>query len=844
VAACGGGEAVDAIRYGDLNIENGSHGVLISRLPQRQAAVDAFPRRLPATPPVPPVPLPGREQQVADALRAIEQGRPLEFHAGCGYGKTTLLQHIAVSAAARHPEFSCVYLRADGDRVEDLLQQLVTRLYQPARPVKLTPAECAHLLGREGFVVTVDDAPSNPAQVGYLLDVLPGGRFVLGANTRVLVRGGGSHELPGLPASAALSLLAAGLGRALTREELPAARKLAAAVDGQPLHLKQAAALARTGGHSLAALAAQAADDPGTLDRLSISSLTARERRALAVLAFAAGALVPGELVDVIGQAAQLADCLTALHGKGLAEQRHDRFGLPACKAESYRAQLLGDFQAGAAAGALVRYLEIRHPSAGESQSAADAVLAILEFTAERREWDTALQLARVAEQIVFIAGRWEAWHHVLSQGLTAANATGAGGLQAYFSHQLGSLELCLDRLDDAARVLQQALALREQANDLDGAAATRQNLELLGFAPLPPPPPPGPLPPRPPRRIPVMVALTAVLSALGLIIAAVAFAGVLHHAPAPAPSPSPGAVSTLADQVTVPEVTGQSGDQALSVLHSAGLAGTTTATGGCGEGDSGKVLSQSVAAGSRVSRGTSVGLSVCDPSSPSIPPPATVAVPDVVGQAHPDAIAALQGDGLTATAATITHCPAASNGKVIRQSVAAGSRVDTGTSVGLSVCSAPSPPPPPPPPPPPKVTVPNLTGQSEPDAKNTLQSDGLTATAATTTDCPADDNGLVVSQDVSAGSMVDKGTNVSFSVCAASPPPPVKMVPDVVGQTQQAASGTLAQDGFTAVPSQIGKCGSIPQGSVVSQDPGGGAAASPDNKVSIVVCEPDVVVK
>jgi beta-lactam-binding protein with PASTA domain len=832
---------VDAIRYGDLNIENGSHGVLISRLPQRQAAVDAFSRRLPAAPPVPPVPLPGREQQVADALRAIEQGRPVEFHAGCGYGKTTLLQHIAASAAARHPEFSCVYLRADGDRVEDLLQQLVTRLYQSARPVKLTPAECAHLLGRESLVATVDDAPANAAQVGYLLDVLPGGRFVLGGNTRALVRGGGSHELPGLPASAALSLLAAGLGRALTREELPAARKLAAAVDGQPLHLKQAAALARTGAHSLAALAAQAADDPGTLDRLSISSLTTRERRALAVLAFAAGALVPGELVDVIGQAAQLADCLAALRRKGLAEQRHDRFGLPACKAESYRAQLLGDFQAGAAAGALVHYLGIRHPSAGESQSAADAVLAILEFTAERRDWDTTLQLARVAEQIVFIAGRWEAWHHVLSQGLTAANATGAGALQAYFSHQLGSLELCLDRLDDAARVLQQALALREQANDLEGAAATRQNLELLGFAPLPPPSPPGPLPPRPPRpprRIPVMVALTAVLSALGLIIAAVAFAGVLHHAPAPVPSPSPSTTSTLADQATVPDVTGQSGAQALSVLQGAGLAATTTATGGCGAADSGKVLSQSVAAGSRVSRGTSIGLSVCDPSSPSIPPPATVTVPDVVGQAQSDAIAALQGDGLTATAATITHCPAASNGKVIRQSVAAGSRVDTGTSVGLSVCSASSPPPPPP-----KVTVPDLTGQSEQAATNTLQANGLTATAATTADCPAGDNGLVVSQDVTAGSMVDKGSNVTFSVCAASPSPPVKTVPDVVGQTQQAASGTLNGDGFTVGTGQTDNCGSIPQGSVVSQDPGGGAAASPDNKVTIVVCE-DVVVR
>jgi hypothetical protein len=286
---------VNAIRYDDLNVEiASSHGALITRLTQRQAPIDSFSPRRPEAPQN--LPVPGREQQVADALRAIEQGRPVEFHAGCGYGKTTLLQHIAARAAERHRAFSCVYLRADGGRVEDLLQHLVTELYRSEQPVKLTPAECGQLLRQASLVVAVDDAPSDPAQVGYLLDVLPGCRFVFGCGTRVPVRGGSSHDLPGLPVDAALSLLATDLGRALTSQELPVARNLAAAVGGQPLHLKQAAALVREGTHSLASLAWQAADDPAVLDRLSISSLTDRERRALAVLAFAAGALLPAEV--------------------------------------------------------------------------------------------------------------------------------------------------------------------------------------------------------------------------------------------------------------------------------------------------------------------------------------------------------------------------------------------------------------------------------------------------------------------------------------------------------------------------------------------------------------------
>lgn len=399
---------MSVIRYGDLNVEMvDNHGVLISRLSQRQAPVDSFSPRPPAVPRSQPVP--GREEQVADALRAIEQGRPVEFHAGCGYGKSTLLQHIAAMAADRQPAFTCVYVRADGDRVEDLLQQLVSELYESAQPVKLTPAECAHLLRQQRLVVAVDDAPTDPAQVGYLLDVLPGCRLVLGCGTRVPVRGGSSHDLPGLPSDAALELLASDLGRPLTSQELPAGRELVSAVGGQPLHLRQAAALVREGSHSLVSLARQAADDPAVLDRLSISSLTDGERRALAVLACCAGALLPAELVDVIGQAAQLGECLRALYNKGLAEQRHDRFGLPACKAASYRGLLLDDLELGSAAGALTNWLAVRHPSSDESQSAVEAVLTILEFAAERREWSTVVQLARVAEQVLFIAERWEA---------------------------------------------------------------------------------------------------------------------------------------------------------------------------------------------------------------------------------------------------------------------------------------------------------------------------------------------------------------------------------------------------------------------------------------------------
>jgi hypothetical protein len=141
----------------------------------------------------------GREQESAEAFAAIQSGRPFGFQAACGYGKTTLLQHIAAVASERGVAASCLYLRADGNRVGDLLQQLVARLYSSDRPVKLTPGECAQLLGQVRAVIAIDDLSAGLDQVGYLLDVVSGCSVVIGSARPVLGRRGSSQDLPGCP---------------------------------------------------------------------------------------------------------------------------------------------------------------------------------------------------------------------------------------------------------------------------------------------------------------------------------------------------------------------------------------------------------------------------------------------------------------------------------------------------------------------------------------------------------------------------------------------------------------------------------------------------------------------
>ena len=380
----------------------------------------------------------------------------------------------------------------------------MARLYVFDQPVKLTPQECARVLGQVSAVIAIDDLRARPDQIAYLLEVLPGCSLVIGSPDPVLGDRGSSHRLAGLPEETALALLADDLGRPLSGDESDAARRLVAVVKGQPLRLRQSAALAREGKHSLQSLARQAAHNPGILDQLSISALAPHERRALAVLALAAGTLLPAAVVETIGQLAYLGEWLESLHRRGMAEQREDRFGLPVCKAENYRQLLLKDLHLTASARALSSWLAVADPTTADSQSAAEAALAIIDVAAERSEWATVVLLATTAERALFIAGRWEAWHHTLGQGLAAARASADRAAEAFFFHQQGTLAFCHDQLNEARRLLQQALTLRQQICDEAGADITRHNLQLL--QPSDPPPPPR-------RRVPRRVMTTAAAS-------------------------------------------------------------------------------------------------------------------------------------------------------------------------------------------------------------------------------------------------------------------------------------------------------------------------------------------
>ena len=520
-----------SILYGNFRLEvSGGAGSLVNRLAQRPPpGLLPRPPRAPGGVPASPA---GRGEQLDVVRRAVLARRPVGFFGTCGYGKTTLLRYVAATAVTEGFARPGVYLRAGPGGLRDLLHRLVGELYTADQPVKLTPDQCAEVLSQVQALVAADDVELTRDEADYLQSVLSGCSLLLGSRHPVLARED-SHQLAGLPDDAALLLVIADLGRPLSASEMTDVRQLIRAVDGQPLHLRQATALVREDRLSFAALAEAAERDPGALDRLSVGALAKRYRDVLAILALAAGALLPSGLVAAMTGIAEIGECLSLLHRRGLAEQQHDQFGLPVCQAEHYRQMLFKDVDRGAALRDLASWLTTRDPTAPDSIGAASAALTIAEWAGEGRDWPGVIQLVRAAEPILTLAGHWEASRQALTHGLHAAVAAADHLSEALFAHQQGTLALCLDELSSAQQLLSHALRLREQHGDHDGAEVTRHNLEILR-----PPAAKAARPrPRSPRKL-LAIAGSGALAVLAIT------AGVVKALP-PDPSGTPSASST-----------------------------------------------------------------------------------------------------------------------------------------------------------------------------------------------------------------------------------------------------------------------------------------------------------
>ena len=227
---------------------------------------------------------------------------------------------------------------------------------------------------------------------------------------------------------------------------------------------------------------------------------------------------------------------------------------------------------------------------------------------------------------------------------------------------------------------------------------------------------------------------------------------------------------------------------------------------------DAGKVISQSPAANTPVDTGTSVDYVV------SLGKPL---VPDIVGKTQADANAAILAvDNLQVGVITSAYSNTVEAGRVISQSPAANTPVNTGTSVDYVVSLG-------------KPLVPDIVGKTQADANATILAvDNLQVGVITSAYNNSVDAGKVISQSPAANTPVDTGSSVDYVVSLGKP-----LVPDIAGKTQSDANAAiLAVDNLQVGVITSAYSNTVDAGKVISQSPAANTPVNTGSSVDYVV--------
>ena len=264
-------------------------------------------------------------------------------------------------------------------------------------------------------------------------------------------------------------------------------------------------------------------------------------------------------------------------------------------------------------------------------------------------------------------------------------------------------------------------------------------------------------------------------------------------------------------EPVTVPNVVGLKEQPAVDLIRNAGF-NPKVERAANPDVPKGTVMSQNPHAGARIQKGDEVVLLV------STGPPQTQ-VPDVVGMNYGDAVQALNNKNLKAKKHEVfSQKPL---GQVVAQDPPAGDKVVQGTEVVLDVSKGTK-----------TVTVPNVVGMTEANARSTLEAAGFQVSS---TNAPSDStpSGSVSAQSPSAGTDAPKGSTVTITVSTG---PSTTSVPDEVGQEKQVAIDNLKSNGFKVKVVNVAVSDPGQDNIVQDQSPTGGSDAPSGSTVTIYV--------
>jgi serine/threonine-protein kinase len=201
--------------------------------------------------------------------------------------------------------------------------------------------------------------------------------------------------------------------------------------------------------------------------------------------------------------------------------------------------------------------------------------------------------------------------------------------------------------------------------------------------------------------------------------------------------------VSLGPPKVTVPELVGQSRDDAISELSARGLKRKVVEV--FSREEAGTVVAQNPQPGARVDKGSVVRINVSRGLQP-------VGVPSVVGETFESASSQLQAEGFAVARRDVDSDDP--SGIVVRQDPAGGAQAARGATVTLFVSKGPA-----------ESTIPDVASRDEATARVLLEEAGFeVAVQDEETDDPNSD-GIVLNQDPPGGTTAPGGTVVTIFV-------------------------------------------------------------------------------
>jgi eukaryotic-like serine/threonine-protein kinase len=210
------------------------------------------------------------------------------------------------------------------------------------------------------------------------------------------------------------------------------------------------------------------------------------------------------------------------------------------------------------------------------------------------------------------------------------------------------------------------------------------------------------------------------------------------------------------------------------------------------------------------------------DPAPPAVQ---QVAVPGLLNQDQPAAEAALTAAGLKLGEVTQAASADDQVGKVIESDPAGGVKVDEGTTVNLVIGTGPD-----------AVTVPNVVGLREDEAKANLENAGFTGSVSTREVGSLEEAGRVVSVTPDQGQQAAPNQAIVLSISTGT-----LKLPDVQGKTEAEARSILTDAGFSEsqIVTQSVERDDVARGTVVESDPGANNAVGAGQEITLLVAVP-----